>query len=340
MPYCGVAALLALGVLCAPSPGQAAEAAAPTTEVTAVAASPDVVSAKVCGQQWKAAKAAATLATGETWPRYLQACRKGAVPAAVTADPAPGAPAQTAAPAPADAQRQIASLTKQCGAKWQDAKAAGTVPSDQTWPQFLKLCSAASAPQSVAAITTVAASAADAPVMPSATTAKKLVKTANTGSSVAKACGEKWRAAKAAGAVVAGTTWPQYLKSCRSETVAGATKPAQLAVVKPATAAAATVDIDPATASSGDPAAAGDSAPAAASNSAAPPVSAKTKPAKAKTAKPLTAKQTLAFAATNARKKTCGAAWQQANAAGTIPAGQTWPKFWSECNTRLKAQGG
>lgn len=39
------------------------------------------------------------------------------------------------------------------------------------------------------------------------------------------------------------------------------------------------------------------------------------------------------------RQAACGAEWRAAKAAGKIPAGQTWPKYWSACNTRLKAQG-
>lgn len=39
------------------------------------------------------------------------------------------------------------------------------------------------------------------------------------------------------------------------------------------------------------------------------------------------------------RQKACGAEWQKAK--GTRAAeGKTWPKFWSECNKRLKANRG
>lgn len=38
------------------------------------------------------------------------------------------------------------------------------------------------------------------------------------------------------------------------------------------------------------------------------------------------------------RQKLCGAEWQTAKAAKTLPANATWPKFWSACNTRLKAK--
>jgi hypothetical protein len=36
------------------------------------------------------------------------------------------------------------------------------------------------------------------------------------------------------------------------------------------------------------------------------------------------------------RMKRCGAEWRADKAAGKAPAGQTWPKYWSACNARLK----
>ena len=40
-----------------------------------------------------------------------------------------------------------------------------------------------------------------------------------------------------------------------------------------------------------------------------------------------------------ARERACGADWRTDKAAGKIPAGMTWPKYWSECNKRKKAAG-
>ena len=57
---------------------------------------------KVCGDQWKAAKAAGTT-NGETWPQFLAQCRTqqtgAAAPAPSTSAP-PAAPAQTYGQAP------------------------------------------------------------------------------------------------------------------------------------------------------------------------------------------------------------------------------------------------
>ena len=36
------------------------------------------------------------------------------------------------------------------------------------------------------------------------------------------------------------------------------------------------------------------------------------------------------------RQKKCSAEWKSAKAAGTVASGMRWPKFWSQCNARLK----
>ncbi len=37
------------------------------------------------------------------------------------------------------------------------------------------------------------------------------------------------------------------------------------------------------------------------------------------------------------RMRACGEQWRAAKAANRVPAGQTWPQYWSACNTRMKA---
>ena len=59
------------------------------------------------------------------------------------------------------------------------------------------------------------------------------------------------------------------------------------------------------------------------------PAAAETKPKKEPTAAQLAARE---------RMKTCSAEWKQAKAGGKIEPGMKWPKFWSACNTRLKAE--
>ena len=61
----------------------------------------------------------------------------------------------------------------------------------------------------------------------------------------------------------------------------------------------------------------------------------KTEPATEKAKKPLSPGQIAA----RERQKKCAALWKEEKAAGKIEKGQTWPKYWSACNTRLKAGG-
>jgi hypothetical protein len=127
---------------------------------------------------------------------------------------------------------------------------------------------------------------------------------------VMKLCGTQYQAAKTGKTLPAGETWNQYLAQCRAAQKGGA---APVAATAPATkpmAAATPAFHNPFT----RPAAA---APA--------PVVAKA---------PGT--QSPAMAAAHDRQRQCGAQWKADKAAGKIPAGQTWPKYWSACNTRLK----
>jgi hypothetical protein len=44
------------------------------------------------------------------------------------------------------------------------------------------------------------------------------------------------------------------------------------------------------------------------------------------------------LAAARERQKKCGVEWKEAKAGGKVAKDMTWPKFWSACNKRLKAQ--
>ena len=111
-------------------------------------------------------------------------------------------------------------------------------------------------------------------------------------------CGAKYQAAKTAKTLPAGQTWNQYLAQCRT--------------TLPKTGA-----------------------PAAAAAPATKPMAA-TAAAGAVAATKATRAQSPAMAAVHDRQRQCGAQWKADKAAGKIPAGQTWPKYWSACNTRLK----
>jgi hypothetical protein len=51
-------------------------------------------------------------------------------------------------------------------------------------------------------------------------------------------------------------------------------------------------------------------------------------------------KASAARAAVRDRQKQCGAEWREAKKAGKLEKNQTWPKFWSACNARMKAKAG
>jgi hypothetical protein len=58
----------------------------------------------------------------------------------------------------------------------------------------------------------------------------------------------------------------------------------------------------------------------------------KGKPAKKK--RPQTAGQKAA----RERQKQCGQEWRELKEAKKVEKGMTWPKFWSQCNKRLKSK--
>lgn len=121
-----------------------------------------------------------------------------------------------------------------------------------------------------------------------------------------KVCGAKYQAAKTAKTLPAGQTWSQYLAQCR------ASLPKPAAVTTPA---------KPAVASAVKPA-----------------VAAKPAPKRVAVAKPpkTPGQPSPAQAAMYARERQCGAQYRADKAAGKLPAGQTWPQYWSACNKRMK----
>jgi len=123
---------------------------------------------------------------------------------------------------------------------------------------------------------------------------------------VMKVCGAKYQAAKTAKTLPAGQTWNQYLAQCRGSLP----KPAAVTTpAKPVAAAAAK-----------------------------PAVAAKPAPTRVAVAKPAKTpgQPSAAQAAMYARERQCGAQYRGDKAAGKLPAGQTWPQYWSACNKRMK----
>lgn len=138
---------------------------------------------------------------------------------------------------------------------------------------------------------------------------------------VMQQCGKQYQAAKAGG-TLNGMTWNQFRTDCAAKL-----KPEPAAATESATPAAT-------------PAAA--PAPAPAANplkpaAAAPPATPAPAPATTEAAKPAATGGRAAFVA---RERECGSEWR-ANKVTLVAQtpGITWPKYLSQCNTRLKAAG-
>lgn len=87
---------------------------------------------KLCGAKYQAAKAAGSLPAGQTWPRFLSACRATL----------PKADAATApAGQPSAAQTGARTRIGQCAAQYHLDKDAGKLPAGQRWPQYYSACS-------------------------------------------------------------------------------------------------------------------------------------------------------------------------------------------------------
>jgi hypothetical protein len=171
--------------------------------------------------------------------------------------------------------------------------------------------------------------------------------------SVLRECGSQYQAAKAANELK-GKSWQEFLKACRARLAepkaeepaptapAAATAPAEPSAAAPAPAPAQEA-APAATAPAQEPAPAA-TAPAPTAEKPAAPAPSTAAPTatpapEEKTAKPATpAKE--GQAAMRERQKKCSQEWkaQKAELRKNDPK-LTWPKFWKECNKRLKASG-
>ena len=115
-------------------------------------------------------------------------------------------------------------------------------------------------------------------------------------STAMQSCSDDWAKMKAANTIPDGQTWPKFWSQCSKDYAAA--HPSE------------------------------DAAPAAkATNKATDSKAAKAKPAE----KPAAAPTASAAGGKSTAMASCSAEWAQMKEAGTIPAGQTWPKFWSQC---------
>ena len=202
----------------------------------------------------------------------------------------------------------------ECSTKFRAAKAAGT-DAGMKWNDFRKTQCAADAAPAAGVVPAVAA----APAAPAAAAAPVVA------GSFLKECSASWKAMKAAGTVPAGMKYKDFVAA---KCVAAAAPAAPAAPAVKAAAPAAPMA----------PVAKAPAAPVAATKAAAPATTAAAPAAGAmvdKNGKPISAGR----AAMTVRIRACSVKWKAAKAAGTLPADQKWPQFWSACNKELKAQG-
>ena len=134
-------------------------------------------------------------------------------------------------------------------------------------------------------------------------------------STATKACADQWDAMKATNKIPAGATWPSFEKDCMAKAAAAPTAPAAPAMA-PATKMAA---------------------PAAPAMAPATKMAAPAAPAMAPAAK--MAAPAAGVNLEQNRVKNCADQWDKMKAANKVPAGKTWPLFWHDCDTKLKAAG-
>jgi hypothetical protein len=109
---------------------------------------------------------------------------------------------------PSFAQKTV----RACQDEWRANKAANQA-ANVTEKDFVAKCRTEAAKPAAATTTTAPAAAAAAPKT-AATTAKKPADPQEAEHARARACAADWKAAKAAGKIAAGATWPSYWSDC------------------------------------------------------------------------------------------------------------------------------
>jgi hypothetical protein len=196
------------------------------------------------------------------------------------------------------------STTKACSEQYQAAKTANTL-NGQKWPQFLSKCNAAmndtTAPATVPATKAKQAST----LAPANSSTSKTTRTAaavsgtTAGHQTTQQICSSQYQAAKAAGTLNGQKWSAFLSNC-SASIKNDNEDASAAPPEPNLASVKS---------------------AMATKSA--------------NGKPLTAGE-VAF---RQRIHECSTEWQSEKQAGSLPAGAKWPQFWSQCNTKLKAQG-
>ncbi|WBO22685.1 hypothetical protein [Sphingomonas abietis] len=111
-------------------------------------------------------------------------------------------------------------IMKECGAKYQAAKAANTL-GGKNWAQFLAQCRGGQVAAPVVAAPVAAARPVAAVKPVAAAKPASHLPGAQSPAMVAmhdrqRKCGQQWSADKAAGKIPAGQKWPQYWSACNT----------------------------------------------------------------------------------------------------------------------------
>jgi hypothetical protein len=208
-----------------------------------------------CSAKFKAAKAANSLGADTKWTDFMKhqcaADASAAAPAAPAAPAVVAAPAKTTAPvkapkaaapavAAAPATTTSGSFMQNCSTAWKAMKTANTVPAGMKWKDFVAAKCVVDGTAPAAAATPVVAAKPtkvkkpavvmqdETPAEPAAAVDATPMKTMDKNGkpfspgqmaahSRARACGQKWRAEKAAGTLQVGLKWPQYWSACNTE---------------------------------------------------------------------------------------------------------------------------
>ena len=102
-------------------------------------------------------------------------------------------------------------VMKECGAKYQAAKANNTL-GGKNWAQFLAACRGSQAAAPAAPVAKPAAAAKPASHLPGAQSPAMAAMHDRQ-----RKCGQMWQADKAAGKIPAGQKWPQYWSACNTK---------------------------------------------------------------------------------------------------------------------------
>jgi hypothetical protein len=206
------------------------------------------------------------------------------------------------------------SFMKACSTKYKAAKAANSAEGNMKWTDFMKTQCAADA------VAAEPAPAEPAPMVKPAKAAKVVAPAAPAATTVAtpsgsfmQNCSAAWKDLKAKNAVPAGMAWKDFVAAkC---VVAGAAPAAVTPVSVKKKKTAVTMDPTP-------------EEPADTAN--AEPLKTVDKNGKAFTPGQMAAHQ---------RARDCGAKWRANKPVFQAQYG-TWPKYWSACNTEMKAAAG